>query len=151
MRIDLLSAREKECLHLLLHPMRAKEIARVTGLSVHTVHDHLKSARRKLGTGDSLTAAKILRDHEGGHPQNLGSTESGWRADNGDGHDVEVEVETIGLAVLPFAQRGRPWNDLSLRWRIMWPLLLLVGLAIGAGVLVAGASALTQIALQLSG
>lgn len=64
MSIDLLTKREKECLRLLLVPMRAKEIADTTGLSVHTVNEHLKSARRKLGTSDSLSAAQMLRNAE---------------------------------------------------------------------------------------
>src|SRR3546814_16896072 len=41
--------------------MRAKEVARTTGLSVNTVNEHLKSARRKLGTSDSWSAAQLLR------------------------------------------------------------------------------------------
>jgi DNA-binding CsgD family transcriptional regulator len=65
MNLHSLTDREKECLRLLLHPMKAKDIARATGLSIHTVNEHLKSARRKLGTTDSLTAAKILREREG--------------------------------------------------------------------------------------
>ena len=65
MNLHSLTDREKECLRLLLHPMKAKDIARATGLSIHTVNEHLKSARRKLGTTDSLTAAKILRARDG--------------------------------------------------------------------------------------
>src|SRR3546814_15585907 len=57
-------SREKECLRLLLTPMRAKEVARTTGLSVNTVNEHLKSARRKLGTSDSWSAAQLLRSDE---------------------------------------------------------------------------------------
>ena len=57
MSIDLLTKREKECLRLLLVPMRAKEIADTTGLSVHTVNEQLKSARRTLGTTDNLSVA----------------------------------------------------------------------------------------------
>src|SRR3546814_16153174 len=37
------------------------EVARTTGLSVNTVNAHLKSARRKLGTSDSWSAAQLLR------------------------------------------------------------------------------------------
>src|SRR3546814_14359996 len=44
--------------------MRAKEVARTTGLSVNTVNEHLKSARRKLGTSDSWSAAQLLRELE---------------------------------------------------------------------------------------
>lgn len=151
MGVDLLTERERECLRLLLHPMRAKDIARTTGLSVHTVHDHLKSARRKLKATDSLSAAYILRDHEADPPKNSGATESGWRAADTRLHEGAAEVETSGSTIRPFAPRGRPWNDLNLRWRIVWPLLLLGLIALGAGALVAGASALTQLVLTLAG
>lgn len=121
----------------------------MTGLSVHTVHDHLKSARRKLDAGDSLTAAHMLRTHETPSPQNLGPTESGWSDTSAPRHDGDAEVEKSGSTILPFALKGRPWNDLSLRWRIVWPLLLVGVIALGAGALVSGATVLTQLVLSL--
>ncbi|HBI20131.1 helix-turn-helix transcriptional regulator [Sandaracinobacter neustonicus] len=151
MRVDLLSERERECLRLLLHPMRAKEIARALGLSVHTVHDHLKSARRKLDAGDSLSAAQILRAYEAGHsPQSVGITVSGWPDPVLPSHQGDTEVVAARTSVLPFSVKGRPWNDLSLRWRIVWPLLLLAALAAGAGVLISGIAAVSHFALLLN-
>lgn len=75
MNVRSLTGRKKECLRRLLHPMKAKGIARVTGLSIHTVNEHLKSARRKFGTPDSLTAAKIFREREV-TPKSLDTTEA---------------------------------------------------------------------------
>ena len=149
MRLDLLTAREKDCLRLVLHPMRAKEIARATGLSVHTVNDHLRSARRKLGTSDSVTAAQMLRAHEGDPPKILGSRESGWREPVVVTHADDTEVAKTWSAILPIPSKDRPWNDLSLRWRIIWPILLLGLLALGTGILVGGISAPRQPALLL--
>ncbi|WP_166941750.1 helix-turn-helix domain-containing protein [Sphingopyxis panaciterrae] len=59
MTIERLTAREKQYLRLILAPMRAKEVAQATGLSVNMVNEHLKSARRKLGTSDSWSAARF--------------------------------------------------------------------------------------------
>ena len=44
-----LSEREKEALRLLLVGHDAKSIATMLGLSVHTINDRLRDARRKLG------------------------------------------------------------------------------------------------------
>lgn len=135
--------------------MKAKDIARVTGLSIHTVNEHLKSARRKLGTTDSLTAATLLRAREG-TPKSLDTTESGSPPDLDPGQSgpAETLAESAGLGrgslFLPFAGNGRPWNDLRLHWRIAWPLLLLGVIALGAGAIVAGASELSQLVIALS-
>lgn len=48
-----LSAREKEALRLLLVGHDAKSIANTLGLSVHTINDRLRDARRKLGVSSS--------------------------------------------------------------------------------------------------
>jgi DNA-binding CsgD family transcriptional regulator len=155
MNLHSLTDREKECLRLLLHPMKAKDIARVTGLSIHTVNEHLKAARRKLGTTDSLTAAKILREREG-PPNSLDTMKSGSPSDldPGQSDPAETSVGSAGLErgwfFLPFASIGRPWNDLRLQWRIVWPLVLLGVIALGAGAIVAGASELSQLVIALS-
>ena len=155
MNLHSLTDREKECLRLLLHPMKAKDIARATGLSIHTVNEHLKSARRKLGTTDSLTAAKILRARDG-PPNSLDTMKSGSPSDldPGQSDSAETSVGSAGLErgwlFLPFASIGRPWNDLRLQWRIVWPLLLLGVIALGAGAIVAGASELSQLVIALS-
>ena len=149
MRVDQLTEREKECLRLVLLPMRAKQIARATGLSVHTVNDHLRSARLKLDTTDSVTAAQILRAHEGHPPRGLGPTESGWREPPEVIHAGDTEVARAWSDTLPLPWKDRPWNDLSLRWRIVGPILLLGLVALGTGILVGGIAALSQLALLL--
>lgn len=155
MTIQKLTGREKECLRLLLHPMRAKEIARSTGLSINTVNEHLKSARRKLGTSDSLSAAQLLRAAEA-PPNNSDTMKSGspFATVPGQHERTEASVQDAGLrddsGILPFALKGRPWNDLSLRWRLFWPLLLLGLVAIGTGAIVAGTSELSQLIVTLA-
>src|SRR3546814_14457013 len=53
-------------------------------------------------------------------------------------------------SVLPFAKKGRPWNDLSFGWRLAWPFLLFGVIAIGAGAIMAVASELSQLTIALT-
>lgn len=67
--ISTLSEREKATLRLLVSGHDAKSIARHLGLSVHTVNERLRNARRKLGVSSSREAARLLFDHEAIGPQ----------------------------------------------------------------------------------
>ena len=58
--LSALTAKEKEALRLLGQGHDAKSIARHLGLSVHTINERLRDARRKLGTGSSREAARLL-------------------------------------------------------------------------------------------
>ena len=55
-----LTDKEKETLRLLLRGHDAKSSARELGLSVHTVNERLRDARRKLGVTSSREAARVL-------------------------------------------------------------------------------------------
>ncbi len=59
-----LTEKEKQTLRLLLSGYDAKSMARHLGLSVHTVNERLRDARRKLGTSSSREAARMLREGE---------------------------------------------------------------------------------------
>jgi DNA-binding CsgD family transcriptional regulator len=155
MSVEKLSPREKECLRLMLQAMRPKDIARATGLSLHTINGHLKSARRKLGTNDSLTAARIFGAHEA--PPKIGGTSlSGspplLQAVEGNCTETTTEAGTRSpRSTYPFSTRERPRNSLSVRWRLLWPILLLGLVALGAGMLVSGAASLSMVFLALQG
>jgi DNA-binding CsgD family transcriptional regulator len=75
--IKSLSEREKETLRLLLAGHDAKSIARDLDLSVHTVNDRLREARRKLGVSSSREAARLLAQAEGENPKFLAPTNLG--------------------------------------------------------------------------
>lgn len=154
MMIDRLSDREKECLRLLLAPMRPKDIAHALNLSVHTVNGHLKQARRKLGATDSLSAARMLRAAE---PPLKNDGTNIWVSDEAMSLLQQGEADaSFGTQVgrhswrSPFARDGRPWNDLDLRWRIAWPLLLFFLVALGVSALSSGAASLSTMYLSLS-
>jgi DNA-binding CsgD family transcriptional regulator len=75
--VQALSQREKETLRLLLGGHDAKSIAKELGLSVHTVNERLRDARRKLGVSSSREAARLLAEAEQNHPNSLGDKELG--------------------------------------------------------------------------
>ncbi len=78
--LDDLTAKEKETLRLLLRGHDAKSSARQLGLSVHTVNERLRDARRKLGVTSSREAARRLLEAEGEAPETLGDKALGGAA-----------------------------------------------------------------------
>jgi len=75
--LSALSEREKETLRLLLGGHDAKSIANELGLSVHTINERLRDARRKLGVSSSREAARLLGEVERGAPNSLGDSTLG--------------------------------------------------------------------------
>lgn len=62
----LLTDKEKQTLRLIVRGHDAKSVARTVGLSVHTINERLRDARRKMSVSSSREAARILLEHEGG-------------------------------------------------------------------------------------
>ena len=90
-----LSEKEKQTLRLMVRGHDAKSMARHLGLSVHTVNERLRDARRKLEVSSSREAARRLLDTEGDDPQNLAdkrigevtpARDMGQNAASGTGH-----------------------------------------------------------------
>jgi TonB family protein len=75
-----LSERERETLRLLVRGHDSKSIASVLGLSIHTVNERLRDARRKLGVSSSREAARLLLAYEGGAAEKPGDEEIGVAA-----------------------------------------------------------------------
>jgi DNA-binding CsgD family transcriptional regulator len=67
-----LTEKEKQTLRLLVTGYDAKSMARHLGLSVHTINERLRDARRKLGTSSSREAARLLREAEELAPEMFG-------------------------------------------------------------------------------
>lgn len=72
-----LTEKEKETLRLLVDGYDAKSMARHLGLSVHTINERLRDARRKMATSSSREAARLARAAEQDTPQSLGDTKLG--------------------------------------------------------------------------
>lgn len=66
-----LTEKEKESLRLLVDGHDAKSMARHLGLSVHTINERLRDARRKMSASSSREAARQLREIERQDPQFL--------------------------------------------------------------------------------
>lgn len=79
--VQALSEREKETLRLLLRGHDAKSIARRLGLSVHTVNERLRDARRKLEVPSSREAARLLSESEQWSPNSVGDKGIGVAGD----------------------------------------------------------------------
>jgi DNA-binding CsgD family transcriptional regulator len=121
-----LSEREKEALRLLLVGHDAKSIANTLGLSVHTINDRLRDARRKLGVSSSREAARRLVEMEGSIPDLIGAKEIG-------GADVDPSPEQV----------ERPASPRSSPHRLAWLTggMLIMSLVIAAVALSTLASA----------
>jgi DNA-binding CsgD family transcriptional regulator len=79
-----LTEKEKQTLRLIVRGHDAKSSARSLGVSVHTINERLRDARRKMTVSSSREAARMLLDAEGGDagpsdPNVLG--DEGFRAD----------------------------------------------------------------------
>jgi len=72
-----LTDKEKQTLRLLLAGHDAKSLARHFGLSVHTINERLRDARRKLSASSSREAARLLRDAEEDGPESVGDKDIG--------------------------------------------------------------------------
>lgn len=70
--VQKLTPRQKEILRLLLNGFDAKSAGRQLGISVHTVNEHLRDARRHLGVSSSREAARILGHAESEPPKSMG-------------------------------------------------------------------------------
>lgn len=60
-----LTEKEKQTLRLIVRGHDAKSIARNLGLSVHTINERLRDARRKMAVSSSRQAARFLLEAEG--------------------------------------------------------------------------------------
>lgn len=90
--IAALTEREKQTLRLIVRGHDARSIARSLGLSVHTINERLREARRKLAVSSSREAARLLLDAEGEPPKVLEYAEIGEAA----GGDDRQEVGSAG-------------------------------------------------------
>jgi DNA-binding CsgD family transcriptional regulator len=79
--LALLSPREKDVLRLLARGHDTKSAARTLGLSIHTVNERLRDARRKLQVSSSREAARLLMTSERASGQFFGAEEIGFAPD----------------------------------------------------------------------
>jgi len=99
--IQALTDKEKETLRLLVHGYDAKSMARHLGLSVHTINERLRDARRKMAVSSSREAARQLHEAERRDPQIFGDKALG---DVG----ARVVTDTVPRSPRAFSMLQRP-------------------------------------------
>jgi TonB family protein len=98
--VGALSDREREALSLLGRGHEAKSIAATLGISVHSVNERLRTARRKLGVSSSREAARLLLAREGpATPENFGPEKIGVAPDGaGEAYSPPAHLGATGAA-----------------------------------------------------
>lgn len=100
--IRALTEKEKQTLRLIVRRHDAKSSARDLGLSVHTINERLRDARRKLAVSSSREAARILLEAETGatspNPDLLGDTRIGEDAATAREDQETAPVAGVGRA-----------------------------------------------------
>lgn len=91
--VDDLTDRERDVLRLLLAGHTAKTAASALDLSVHTVNDYLRDARKKLGVTSSREAARILGEAERDTPKILGHSELGISQSPATSHNPSITTD----------------------------------------------------------
>jgi DNA-binding CsgD family transcriptional regulator len=121
-RSGALTEKEKQTLRLIVRGHDAKSVARSLGLSVHTINERLRDARRKMAVSSSREAARLLFESEGGDP---GSATPDLLRDTGIGEaasPVGVDQEEA-----PIGGAGRVIRH---PWIVIGVLLMIVALAL---------------------
>jgi len=120
-----LNEREKEALRLLLVGHDAKSIANTLGLSVYTINDRLRDARRKLGVSSSREAARCLAEMDGAAPNFVGAKETGKAK-------ATVTMERVDMPAAPQSSANR-WAWLAGGMLIMSLIIAAVALSTMVG------------------
>ena len=168
---DKLSKRQLDCLLLAARPMTSKEIGRELAISSRTVEVHLDKAVQILGAANRMDAVRMLRAAEQGatyqtrrYPAELADSPpgpvNGPRSEHGMGEgdtmymgSVRQEQSPFQLSFvgppaafpLPVPRKGRRHNDLTIWQRVGWTFAIIIGLAIGTGVLLGGISTISAL------
>ena len=103
-----LTEKEKQTLRLIVRGHDAKSSARSLGLSVHTINERLRDARRKMAVSSSREAARLLLETEGG---GVGALNPDLFGDARIGEDAAIPRVDQGTAPIGGVRRGhrRSW------------------------------------------
>jgi DNA-binding CsgD family transcriptional regulator len=130
--IENLSAAQVETLRHVFAHRSSKEIARIMGVSPHTVDERVRRAIKALGVSSRVEAARIVEaaSPEPYQPLIYQSPQLGTAAltfDKGvppPGNGTLSPIISLGY---PFPTKGRPQNTHGLRERMLWPILIAFG------------------------
>lgn len=98
-----LTEKEKQTLRLIVRGHDAKSIARNLDLSVHTINERLRDARRKMAVSSSREAARLLlaaeSDEAAPLPEMLGDRRMGEDAARPANDQTDAPSDGVGLAL----------------------------------------------------
>jgi len=133
-RIARLSAGELQCLRLVDEHRSSKEIAAMLGISPHTVDQRIRQALETLGVERRSQAARLVAQHRRANFEQAIEEKSGQPA------------ASFGISeILPFATSGNPQNQMSAAQRLLWIVMIAVGAAFTAGIVMAGIESVTRL------
>lgn len=112
-----LTGKEKETLRLMVRGHDAKSMASALDLSVHTINDRLRAARRKLSVTSSREAARLLFEHEAAVPENRV-------------HEVLGDAPEANNAEQSQLSKGRRGDGLTARRVLAWSIGGLVAMSL---------------------
>ncbi|MDB5672565.1 MAG: LuxR family transcriptional regulator [Alphaproteobacteria bacterium] len=164
---------QRICLRMVLEHKSSKEIAIELGISSHTVDQRLKGAMQILGVGSRVAAARLLAGHERLIPSSLvyqspdiaawerGAPGDPTRGDAGGTTHRRTVVREERVPFVASARSHQPWpadlplrskggriNDLGTPQRLVWILVIMMGIALSTGMFLAGTNALADLALS---
>lgn len=130
--IEKLSAAQVETLRHVYAHQNSKEIARLMGVSPHTVDARIKAAIRILGVSTRIEAARVVNDASDRstyqplvyQPPELANPQQASETGHAQGAERQPGIFSIGY---PFPTKGRPFNTHGRRERILWPILIAFG------------------------
>jgi DNA-binding CsgD family transcriptional regulator len=130
--VEKLSAAQVETLRHVLAHRNSKEIARIMGVSPHTVDERIRRAIRTLGVSTRVEAARLVAAQDSDstyqtliyQPPELGPAEPSAQTPPIPATAASGGFLSIGY---PFPTRDRPTNTHGLRERILWPILIAFG------------------------
>lgn len=127
-----LTAEQIATLRLVYAHKNSKEIARIMGVSSHTVDERIRRAIRKLGVTSRVEAAIIVAEGlESQAYQPLISQPSVLHAPNKNDQQQRPDKEVAEAHPFwmnpPFPTERRPYNTHKLSERIVWPILIAIG------------------------
>ena len=169
-RFDRLSRRQRESLRGVSALKGSKEIADELGIEKSTVDGYIAEAVRLIGARDrrdaarqfdayeaALTAAHMTPDKMGGYSARLAGSDPALPVPASPDEQSIRRAQTGGPAAepqmrfrLPIRQKGQVGNDLTMGERLIWIQVIVVGLAVGFGMLAVGLQVLTGVIATVS-
>lgn len=147
-RFDRLSPRMRECLRLAYNRKTYKQIANELGVEEGTVKGYMAEAIRLLGARGKFDAAEALHAYEETAPSRVQEPSGGVVSPPPTDPTNPRPIPPWWRIPLPFRPPGATSNDLTVRQRLAWIVLLSIALALGLGAVANALRLINDVALH---